>query len=256
MNINLEKAKEEFIKYTEKYDLEDEKIKGKQQHSIRVMQASKKIAENLKLSQEEIELATLIGLLHDIARFEQYTQYKTFRDMDSIDHGDYGVEILEKDMRKYIETDKYDNIIKVAIKNHNKYQIEDGLSETEKLFSKIIRDADKIDIYYESAEMFWKEKEKIIEESTITEDVIMQFKNGQQVKRKKEKRIGNEINEIISVIAFMYDINFKPSFEILQTEDYINKILNRYNIKDEYTKRQVEEIRKIANNYIEQKIQK
>ena len=35
------------------------------------MEISKKIAESLKLTQEEIELATLIGLLHDIARFEK-----------------------------------------------------------------------------------------------------------------------------------------------------------------------------------------
>ncbi len=161
MSIDLDKAKEEFIKYTEYYDLTNENIERKQKHSLRVMQISEQIAKSLELSQEEIKLATLIGLLHDIARFEQYTKYKTFRDLDSIDHGDYGAEILQHDMRKYIETDKYDNIIKVAIKNHNKYQIEDGLSEAEKLFSKIIRDADKIDIYYESAEMFWKEKEKV-----------------------------------------------------------------------------------------------
>ena len=55
------------------------------------------------------------------------------------------------------------------------------------------------------------------------------------------------------VIAFIFDLNFKESFQILQKEDYINKCLNRYNLKDEYTKQQVEEIRKIANEYIEEK---
>ena len=86
MSINLEKAKKEFIKYTENYDLENSRIKGKQTHSLRVMEISRQIAEGLKLSQEEIELATLIGLLHDIARFEQFTQYHTYRDMESFDH--------------------------------------------------------------------------------------------------------------------------------------------------------------------------
>ena len=126
--MNLEKSIEEFIKYTEEYDLNNENIERKQKHSIRVMKISKKIAEKLNLTQEEIDIATLIGLLHDIARFEQYTKYHTFKDIDSIDHGDLGVEILNRDIRKYIETDKYDEIIKLAVKNHNKYKIQQGLN--------------------------------------------------------------------------------------------------------------------------------
>ena len=143
--MNLEKAKEEFLKYTKSYDLNNSNIFRKQTHSLRVMEISKQIAEGLNLTQEEVELATLIGLLHDIARFEQYTRFKTFKDSLSIDHGNLGVEILDKDIRKYIKTDKYDEIIKIAVKNHNKYAIESGLTKEQELFSKIVRDADKID---------------------------------------------------------------------------------------------------------------
>jgi len=254
MNINIGKAEKNFLKYTENYDLENDNIKRKQQHSLRVMQISTQIAKGLKLSEEEINLATLIGLLHDIARFEQYTQYKTYRDVDSIDHGDYGVQILEKDMRKYIETDQYDEIIKKAIKNHNKYQIEEGLNKTEEMYAKIIRDADKIDIFYESVDMFWKGRENIIEESKISDDTVEQFQNKTTIKRKREKRVGYEINEIITVIAFIFDMNYKISFEIIKKEDYINKILDRYKIKDEDTRIKVEKIREMANKYLEEKI--
>ena len=253
MIINLEKAKEEFIKYTEYYDLTNENLERKQKHSLRVMQISERIAKFLELSQEEIKLATLIGLLHDIARFEQYTKYKNFRDLDSTDHGDYGAEILQHDMRKYIETTQYDEIIKKAIKNHNKYKIEEGLSAKEEIFAKIIRDADKIDIFYESVEMFWQGREHIVENSTITEDLIEQFNNCVQIKRRKERRPENSINEIVSVIAFIFDMNFKESFKIIKNQNYINKILNRYNIKDEYTKNEIEKIRIKANRYIEEK---
>lgn len=249
MKINIEKAQEEFIKYTKMYDLENEHIKRKQEHSIRVMNISKQIAEGLKLSQEEVEVATLIGLLHDIARFEQYTKYSTFEDLESIDHGDYGVEILEKEIRKYIETDKYDKIIKLAVKNHNKYKIEDGLINKEELFAKIIRDADKIDIFYESVDMFWKGKEGEVNNSKISQPILEQFENRTQIKREKGKIIEN-LEEIVSVIAFIFDMNFKASFDILKKEDYINKILNRYEIKDEYSRKAVEKIREIANEYV------
>lgn len=251
MNINLEKAKQEFLKYTENYDLENEHIKGKQLHSLRVMEVSKQIAKGVNLSQEEIELASLIGLLHDIARFEQYTQYKTFKDLQSFDHGDFGAKILRNDIRKYIETNQYDEIIIKAVQNHNKFKIEEELTEKEELFSKIIRDADKIDIFYESVEMFWKGKENEVEESVISKDMIEQFKILSQKKRKAEE---TTLDRVIRVITFIFDINFKSSLQIIKEEDYINKILNRYNFKDENTKQQVEEIRIIANEYVNQKL--
>lgn len=248
MIIDIMKAKEEFIKYTQNYNLKDLHINGKQNYSIRVMEISKQIAEGLKLKEEEIELAKLIGLLHDIARFEQYTRYGTFKDALSIDHGDLGVEILNKDIRKYINTNKYDEIIKIVIKNHNKYKIQEGLTKEQELFAKIVRDADKIDIIYESIDIFWKGKEDEIEKSEISKDVFLQFKNKKQIQRKNKQ---TEIDNVVSVIAFIFDINFKTSFEIIKNNDYINKVIDRYNIKNQKTKEELEEIRKIANEYIE-----
>ena len=248
--MNLEKAKLEFIKYTQNYDLENENIQRKQLHSLRVMEISKEIAKGLQLDHEEIDLATLIGLLHDIARFEQYTQFKTYKDLESFDHGDFGAQILEKDIRKYVENKQFDEIIIKAVKNHNKFKIEEGLTKTEELYAKIIRDADKIDILYETVEIFWKGKESEVENSVISEDVIQQIEDKSQIKQKLEE---SPVDKIMKFIAFIFDMNFKISFKILKDEDYINKILNRYNFKDEYTKQKVEEIRDIANKYIHEK---
>jgi hypothetical protein len=52
----------------------------------------------------------------------------------------------------------------------------------------------------------------------------------------------------------IFDINYKPSFEILKKENYIFEILNRYNFDDELTKKRVESIEIIANEYINTKI--
>lgn len=179
--------------------------------------------------------------------------FKTFNDLESFDHGDYGAEILDKDIRKYIKIDKYDNIIKTAIRNHNKFEIEEGLSKEELLFSKIIRDADKIDIMFESTEMFWKGQEDLIENSKISEEIIKQFKDKQLIKRQKNIKI-KYIDSIIVTIAFVYDINFIPSFEIINNKDYINKIIDRFKFKNLETMKQIEEVRNIANNYIKLKL--
>jgi HD superfamily phosphodiesterase len=255
MDIELDLAKEEFLNYTEKYDLKDENIKRKQVHSLRVMENSKIIAEKLELSQEEVKLAALIGLLHDIARFEQYTRFQTYRDVDSFDHGDYALKILEIDLRKYIKDNRFDKIIKIAIKNHNKFQIEKGLTTQEELFAKIIRDADKIDILYEAVDIFWKGQKKEIEDSTISKEVFESIKNKELIKRSKDKKF-NKLESIMTYIAFVFDINFSVSFEILYKENYINRILNGFDYKDRYVQKTVDEVREIANNYIKEEIKK
>lgn len=253
--IDIEKAKEAFIKYTENYDLKIKAIERKQKHSLRVMELSTKIATELKLSQDEINLATLIGLLHDIARFEQYTQYKTYRDVDSFDHGDYGVKILNKDIRNYIDTDEYDKIIKCAVKNHNKYKIENDLNEKEELFCKIIRDADKLDILYEILEIFWKEdKDKPnVEYSKIPDEVMEQILNREPVRRKKGD---DDLVKLLCTVAFVFDINFDTSLTIIEQENYINRILNSFEFKDENTKKQIELIKENVNNYIDERLKK
>ena len=233
--IDIKNAEKEFIKYTENYDLSNENIERKQLHSIRVMKLSTQIAKSLNLSEDETDLATLIGLLHDIARFEQYSQYKTYEDVHSFDHGDYGVKILNKDIRKYIETEKYDNIIKTAIKNHNKLKIEEGLSEKELLFSKIIRDADKIDIIYEGVEIFWRGQDKNFENSIVSDFVLNQFKNNSLVKREKDIEINKILipinNEIIKISNYLNEkSNYlqKIEKEIVDINELYNKLLNKY----------------------------
>lgn len=253
MYIDIEKAKKEFMEYTSRYDVQNDNIDRKIWHSIRVMEVSKQIATKMKLSQEQIEVATLIGLLHDIGRFEQYKQYQTFSDLNSFDHGDYGVEILNKDIRKYIENDKYDEIIKKAIKNHSKFEVEEGLSEEELLFAKIIRDADKIDIMDESIHIFFKGREEQVNKSILNDKVYEQFKNNSIIKREKNLKLEN-IDSIASVIAFIYDINFKETLQIIKENDYINKILDRYNLQDKETKQKIQEMKNIANEYINKKV--
>ena len=253
--MNLENAKKEFETFVKQYDLENKKIKRKYGHSFRVMENAGQIANSLNLSNEEIELSKLIGLLHDIGRFEQERIYKTFKDHESIDHGDLGIEILKKDnyIRKYIEEDKYDNIILKAIKNHNKLYIEDGLTKQELLFSKIVRDADKLDIFYEGVEMFWNNKEEIeeVNKSKLSDKAIETFNKNNLMDKKN---IITEADGILNFIGFMFDINFKYDFEILKKENYINKILDKFEFIDEATSNQMKNARKIANEYIEKQL--
>ena len=219
------------------------------------MKIAEQIATNLKLSEEQIQLATLIGLLHDIGRFKQYTDIGLGNNLEGFDHGDYGTKLLFKEglIRKFIETNKYDEIIKKSIKNHNKFSIEAGLTQEELLFAKLIRDADKIDILYESIDIYYKNNEEEVNKSVLSEKIYNEFTKKATIKKGKNVRL-KFIDDITCVIAFIYDINYKTSFEIIKEKNYINKIIDRYNFKDQATKIKVDEIKKIANEYIKEKI--
>ena len=70
--IDIESSKKEILTYTQKDRIKNTKVQTKVEHMMRVSEISKRIASDLTLKQEQIKVAELIGLLHDIGRFEQY----------------------------------------------------------------------------------------------------------------------------------------------------------------------------------------
>ena len=253
--VNMEKAKSEFTKYVDDYDLNKEMIELKKYHSLRVMEISTELAIKENFNDEEIEIATLIGLLHDIARFKQYTEHQTFRDSISFDHGDMAVEILEENnyLRKFIQTDEYDEIIKLAIKNHNKFAIEEGLTEEQNKFCQLIRDADKVDIFYIASEELWKNEKEEMESSIINSKIKEELDNQRMIEHNKFKKI-EYVNSILRMLGYLFDINFKSSFEIIKKEKYIDKMVNRFKFKDEYTQKEILKAGEQMNQYILNKL--
>ena len=234
----------------------NKRIYSKKYHSLRVMEISNKLAQELNLSEEEIEVATLIGLLHDIARFEQCSRFPGFKDTKIFDHGDVGVEILEKDnfIRKFIKNDKYDDIIKVAIKNHNKFEIEEGLTDIQNKFCKLIRDADKIDIFFQGVNNIWNQEEGQMEESKLNSKVKKEFDDKKSILSKNNEKI-EYADKLLQFLSFVFDLNYKPSFKILNKEKYIEKMLGRFEFKDEYTRKEMLKAKEETIQYILKKIQ-
>lgn len=221
--MDFEIIRKKFIEYSKNYDLKNINIMRKFHHSFRVMEYSKEIAKSLNLSNEDINLAMIIGLLHDIGRFEQWTKYNTYIDLNSIDHGDLSCDILND----LLEDSKYKNIILTAVKNHNKLKIEANLDDKTLLFCKIIRDADKLDII--------KEQNLILEDKIepISNKIIECFEENKLV---SDEDIETEAKAIFRQLAFVYDIHFKYTYEFLLNNDIIqNKInlLKIYSDEDE-----------------------
>lgn len=253
MLIDMIEAKKAFKEYVKKYNPEDEKIKIKIVHIEKVAENSKRIAQNLGLSQEDVELAELIGLLHDIGRFEQVRLYHTFVDKDSINHGEYGAKVLFEDglIRKFIKDDKFDRIIKLAIVNHNRADIEEGLTERENLHAKIIRDADKTDIFTilisGDKKAIWEKAD--LSGDKISDEIYREFVEDKRINYKERK---TSADILVSHFNYVYDLNFPETRKIIRDNKYIDKLYQRFKFNDAETMKRFNEIYRLSKEYIEQ----
>lgn len=237
---------EEFEKYVNNYDLTKEKIILKKNHSIRVMNLCVKYAKKLGFNDEDVSLAKVIGLLHDIGRFEQLKQYDSFEDEKTIDHASLGVNILFCDglIEKFWNKKEDYELIEFAIKNHNKMKIEETTNERFLKFAKLIRDIDKIDIIYLLG--YLSELDTEPSNDLINPKIINSIKNYELSSYKDIKNINDSI---ALKFAYTYDINYDECLEeFKQNLYYFYKQINF----DERFK----EIFETVNKYIDERIDK
>ena len=249
--IDLEKARQEFRNYTNTFDVTNFDIRRKIYHSFRVENYARLLAENTSLDKD---LADIIGLLHDIGRFEQLSKYNTYNDTISVDHAHLGVEILSNN--NYIDeyTNQDHDIILTAIENHNKYAIDSLVTGDTLLYSKLIRDADKIDILdlvriESSTNSIGFDTVDQIRNSKISDNVYRAFISGKSVKKTDMQTAADEI---FCSLAFLYDINFTKSYELIKKNNSINIIIDQ--TKGSIEEDRFEYVRSLLNKYIDTKL--
>lgn len=255
--IDLIKAEKVFKEFLKDFDTEEGSIKLKVIHTYGVIEKSEYISKELGLNEEQIKLAKLIALLHDIGRFEQRKVFHEYEDFKGMDHAEYGIKILFEDglIRNFIEDIQYDDIIYEAIKNHNKYEIDKNLKGEKLLQAKIIRDADKLDNFRvketENFKNMFHYNEETIEYEEISEKVYETFMKCKLIDVRE--RI-TQPDIWISFIAFIFDLNFDVSYKYIMQNNCIDKLVDRFKTKNKDTKRKMEEIRILAKKYVESKI--
>lgn len=115
-------------------------------HSLRVFENATRITQALDLEETLTELAHVAALLHDVGRFPQYAHYGTFNDSMSANHACLSVDVLR-------ETDVLSRLSRVhrrqvlgAIFLHNRKSFSSRLPPAMNTITRIVRDADKLDI--------------------------------------------------------------------------------------------------------------
>lgn len=234
---------DEFINYVSNYDLNNIKIKLKYDHSIRVMNLMMKYAKELGFDSYEVELASVIGLLHDIGRFEQLKEYDSFNDKETIDHAALGVKLLFEDnlIKKFWSNKDDYELIKFAIKNHNKLNIEKSDNEKFLKYAKLIRDTDKIDILYVYGV---SDELKVRSENiSISKPILNCIKDNKTV---SYDLINNKNDELSVSFSYIFDINYDICLkEFLYN---LNILYNKLEYKEKF-----KEIYMLINEYVKDK---
>ena len=235
----------EFDEYTSNYDFDIKGVYMKYHHTLRVVDIAKSIAKSINLNEEDTTLAMKCALLHDIARFKQITEYDTFEDSLSFDHGDMGETILRENnyISKYEDDKDKQELILTTVRNHNKFKIEDNLDDRTILFCKIVRDADKVDILNHQT------KFEIDGMFDIDERIYESFKKHELI---KNEYVTNKIGNGLRQMAFMFDLEFSESFKIIKENNIVDDTFK--NLKNHTNSKYIDEIEKIVNEYIKEKL--
>ena len=142
MKQKIQEFNKFFWDFANLYDTQNSNILRKIIHSYEVARNCYAIACNLGLNEDDRNFCYLMGLTHDLGRFEQWKLYKTYNDKLSVDHGDLSYEILNNiDCEKqFYLTKKQVEILKESIKYHTKFYY--GTDKDIIFYNNIIRNAD------------------------------------------------------------------------------------------------------------------
>ncbi len=120
----------------------------KKAHTARVVENMVFLGKKLGLSSQRMLLARAAALLHDIGRFSQFEIYGTFSDAASKNHGALGVGVIREHrlLASWPMGEKKQLVRSIAL--HNAYHLPSGMDPDTLFLTRLLRDADKLDIFH------------------------------------------------------------------------------------------------------------
>lgn len=257
--INRQNVINTFAQYVKSYNPSDKKISLKVEHTYRVAEICERIADSLGLKGVDVDIAWLLGMLHDVGRFEQIKRYNTFSDADSVDHAEFGADLLFKEglIQKFIygyynsENADDEGLLELAIRQHNKYRLKEGLSQRQLMFCNILRDADKIDIFRVNAEIpmevIYNVTTEQLKNGEITPAVLESFYKKETVLKNIRQ---SAVDNVVGHISLLFELVYKESYKIAKEQGYVYKLLE-FKSNNENVNEQFAQMMKYVKDFLE-----
>lgn len=201
----------------------------KYHHMLRVARNTYRISSTLTNNKTIINNAYICGLLHDSGRFTQLSKYGTFKDSESLDHALLSLQVIQAYKLLDFLPKEEKAQISFAIENHNKKTIEQPTSREASTLARIIRDADKADIYYVMTSYY--------EDRITDEDKKIQlglndtdYYNPKHIRTLFEHQMLDlnaveNLNELkLLQLGWLFDINYRETLLMIRANQYIEKI--------------------------------
>ena len=228
MRIDRNRALEAYQNYAASFNKQDVKIRLKIEHTYRVAALAEQIAASLSLSKDDVDLAWLLGLLHDLGRFPQIRKYGTFNDSFSENHAAMSGNLLfqEGRIRDYIDDDSENVLIEKAVRLHSAYALPKGLSERERMFVEILRDADKVDILKVNCDFplnkIYDVPLEQFRTAGVSEAVMQDVRHERTVDHRHCETC---MDSFLAHICLVYGLVFQESIREVRKQGYLKKML-------------------------------
>ena len=207
-------------------------LKLKEEHTRRTCKEMLYLAKELGLPDEQMRLAEVIALFHDIGRFEQFVRYRTYVDGRSVNHCLLGLEVLRraKALDEVEEAER--QWIEKAIEYHGLKEMPPDLNGDCLLFSKLIRDADKIDSLYVMTECLrqyadnpgeYKWEIEVPDKPGYSDQVVQALLRGQPIDYGWMKTL-NDMK--LCLLGWIFDVNFTPTLKRIKQRRLIEILID------------------------------
>ena len=217
----------------------------KQFHTSKVCREINDIGASLGMSRNALNFAEIIAWLHDIGRFEQYHRYGTFSDAESENHAETGVRVIGQLQLLHDLPADLQEIIFQAILNHNLPNVPENIPENVDFYSRLLRDADKIDIWRVALEInifHTIRNEKLPDHYDVPEKLFDLFRQHSII---TIDQLSSFYDSILFRVSWIYDINFPRTFEIIRERKILENLLKKLPSSDT-----LKEIGNLANSYL------
>ena len=207
----------------------EDAVRLKYEHTKRVCREMELLCDSITLAFHHCKLALICALLHDVARFEQFRRYRTFSDARSINHAEAALAIIaEHHLFAGLDTPDAADIL-CAIRHHNAVEVPIDLTTEATLLCRLLRDADKLDIYKIALDYYINPDPQrretvqvgIPDGSAVTPEVC------EQVMRREiipYERIRTVADFKMIQLGWVFDLNFPHSFRCVKERGYIDNL--------------------------------
>ena len=219
-----------FDTYVQTYnDIDEEGLRNillKVEHTRKVCEIMALLAAGEGLTPEEGRIAAAVALLHDVGRFPQFRRWRTFRDSDSDNHARLGIEVIRQQRLLEVLPVEERTLIEEAIRFHNLLALPLHFSSPTSLFIRLIRDADKLDIWRVFMDYFHQPEDLRPSAVTlgfpdlpgVTPACVRELAAGRVI-RLDNVRVLNDFK--LLQISWVYDLNFRTSYSLLRQRGHI-----------------------------------